>query len=95
MIRVIATFLIKPESIDEALSLATELVTITRTEKGCAQYDFVRSTEQQNKFVMLEGWESKADLDSHSAAEHFTRLVPQLAALCEEPPTIDSFTQVI
>ena len=95
MIRVIATFIVEPSKIDEFTQLATEMVTITREEKGCAQYDLAQSVDEANRMVIIEGWQTQEDLDAHSAAEHFTRLVPQIGALCVEAPSIDANLQIV
>lgn len=95
MIRVIASFQVKPEQTAKAIGLATELVKETREEKGCAQYVLVQAAGDPNRLVILEGWESEADLNVHSASAHFTRLVPQLAQLCEYPPAVVNYEQLV
>ena len=92
MVRVIAVFQLKSECVDEAVRLAGELVTQTRKEKGCIQYDLIQSDVHPSKVVVLENWETQADLDVHSASEHFTRLVPAIAELCTQPPDVESFS---
>ena len=95
MIRVVAKFNLKPEAKEQAMALFEELVSKTRKEEGCGGYDLAAAADNGNQMVVLEAWESKEALDVHSASEHFTRLVPQLVALCTEQPSIDSFVQVI
>ena len=90
MIKVIATFIVKSDTSDRFIELATEMISLTRKEQGCAQYDLVQSIEKPERLTILEGWESQEDLDAHSASEHFARLVPQLCDLCIEPPSIDA-----
>ena len=94
MIRVVATFQLKQERIDEAIELAKELVVATREEKGCAQYDLAQSAREKKHLVMLEAWETSHDLDMHMASAHFNRLVPMLASLCTQPPVVESFEQL-
>lgn len=95
MIRVIATFLLQSEKVDEAIKMVTELVATTRTEQGCGQYDLIQSEEKSSCLVILEGWETQADLNAHSASEHFTRLVPLLAGMCVEPPSVKQYHQLL
>ena len=95
MIRVIASFKINPDKVDEAIKIAGELIAETRKEKGCAQYDLVQSMEQANQLTIIEGWETQEDLDNHSASEHFARLVPQIGDVCIEPPSISGYLQLI
>ncbi|NLT58481.1 MAG: antibiotic biosynthesis monooxygenase [Clostridiales bacterium] len=95
MIRVVATFTLKPGHVQEAVEMVRELVELTRREAGCAAYDLAQSTKDEDVLVVLEAWESQAHLDAHSASAHFTAIVPRLAALCAVPPVVDTFTQLI
>ena len=95
MIRVVAKFLLKPEEKLTARALFEELIAATRKEYGCASYDLAQSTEDENLLVVLEAWESQEALDVHGKSEHFTRIVPQLVEMCQNPPMIDSFIQII
>lgn len=95
MIRVVASFNLKPEATEQALELAKELVAETRKEDGCVQYDVAQSTETPTDVVVLEAWESKEALDVHSASAHFARIVPQLAEMCVVPPVVSSYVQII
>lgn len=95
MIRVVAKFNLKAGAKPEAMPLFEELIGKTRKEDGCGGYDLGQATQDENQLVVLEAWESKEALDAHSASEHFTRIVPQLVAMCTEPPSIDSFIQIV
>lgn len=95
MIRVVANFHLKKENVEEAIKLAKEMVEATRKEEGCVQYDLAQSPESPEKIVILEAWETKEAIDTHSASEHFTRIVPQVAAMCVEPPVVSSYVQVM
>lgn len=96
MIRVIAVFDIKPDdSIEKAIELARELVAETRKEAGCVQYDLIQSVTEVNQLVILEGWETQADLDKHSASAHFSRLVPMLAELSATAPVVSNYSQIM
>lgn len=94
MIRIIAAFQIQPEKTQEAIDIAKELVSETRKERGCDQYDLVQSATEPSQIVILEGWATQEALDAHSASEHFTRLVPKLEALSQTPSVISRFTQL-
>ena len=95
MIKVVATFLFKPEDVDKAIAIAEELVTETRKEKGCAQYELARSNDTAGELVVLESWETQEDLDVHSASAHFTRIVPALAGMAVQPPAVKAYTPVL
>ena len=41
------------------------LVSPTRSEKGCINYDLHQSVENKSLFMFYENWASKRDLDEH------------------------------
>lgn len=94
MVKIIARFQFDKANVAQAKPLFEELVAKSRTDAGCKQYDLLSSVEDEGSLVIVETWASQQDLDVHSAAEHFTRLVPQLAALCVTPPVVERFAQV-
>ncbi|WRS28517.1 putative quinol monooxygenase [Oscillospiraceae bacterium MB08-C2-2] len=95
MIKVTAEFVLKAGAYEKAISIANELIKLTRLEKGCVAYDLAKSNDDENVLVMFETWESQAALQKHSASAHFAALVPEFAALCSVAPAIKTFTQVI
>ncbi|MDL2253248.1 antibiotic biosynthesis monooxygenase [Ruminococcaceae bacterium OttesenSCG-928-I18] len=90
MIRVVAQFELKPGNLDKAVEVATELVGETRKEEGCEQYDFFKSSKDENHLVLLERWRSQEDLDKHFKLPHFVELVPKLGELCVKAPVIET-----
>ena len=43
----------------------------TRMEKGCQRCDFCRSIEDENRFFLLEEWDTQENLKNHMKSEHF------------------------
>lgn len=84
MITVVARFQVKNGKTGLFQELCAELITATRREKGCVSYELFQDKAEDNKFCFIEFWETQADLDAHSASEHFTLLVPQLADISDE-----------
>lgn len=56
---------------------------------GCIFYYLNQSLENEDEYWMLEEWESVADLDAHSQADHVTeagkKFVTQLSSF---PPAV-------
>ena len=50
------------------------IVSKTREEKGCLQYEYFISTENDRKLLLLEKWETAEDQKAHSMQEHFNLL---------------------
>ncbi|WP_372774866.1 putative quinol monooxygenase [Mangrovibacterium sp.] len=88
MINVIATFAVLKEQTDCFLELAEELVNETVKEAGCIEYELIRDQDSRSVFIMVEKWESKEHLDSHSNSDHFRRIIPQISKLVEQEITV-------
>jgi NAD(P)H dehydrogenase (quinone) len=67
---------VAPENQQKWLYMAKELAAQTWKEEGCISYDFVRSQDKSNRFVIVEEWESQTHLDAHFLTPHFQKLVP-------------------
>ena len=85
MIKVIAKNFLKAEHIAEAAPLFREMIAATVVEDGCIEYSLFIDTKNPTAHVFVEAWESQAALDAHMQTEHFTRLIPQIGAMCEKP----------
>ncbi len=57
---------------------AIELVAASLRDKGCISYDLYKSKTNDDRYMIVETWESKEDLEAHKNTEHFKRLVPEL-----------------
>lgn len=76
MIHVIAIITAKPGKRDEVLKNFKDNVPAVHAEKGCIEYGPVVDTETSpakfgpDTFVVVEKWETAADLKAHAAAPH-------------------------
>lgn len=68
-------------------AVAKELTQASLNDEGCIAYDIFESLTRQDVMMICETWRDKEALSKHEAAEHFTRLVPQLHALSDEMKT--------
>lgn len=50
------------------------LIGYLRTEMGCRRCDFYGSVEDENKFCILEEWDSLEDFDGHLKSERYSVL---------------------
>ena len=73
----------KDENRDKAIALYKELVEASQSDEGMIHYDLYLSMTDSTKMMVFETWENQAALDKHSAAPHFTRLVPQLGEIVQ------------
>jgi quinol monooxygenase YgiN len=56
----------------------------TRMEKGCRRCDFCRSIEDENRFFLLEEWDTQENLMTHLKSEHF-KVIRGTMNLLQEP----------
>lgn len=48
-----------------------QLVSASRAEAGCLQYDLHRHQDDTDVFVMIEQWQDSAALAFHQATDHY------------------------
>jgi quinol monooxygenase YgiN len=84
MIFITAKFQIRPEFADEWPKIADEFTQETRNEPGCLWFDWSRSLENPNEYVLVEAFRDGAAGGAHVQSVHFKNaqqtLPPHLAA---------------
>ena len=64
------------------------LVTLTRSEAGCINYDFHQSVEDKCLFVFYENWVSREDLDKHLEMPYLKAWREEAKDLLEKPTEV-------
>ena len=82
------------KAIEEFKETARELVLKSRAEEGNVCYTLNQSCADENTFAFIECWKDEAAIRFHNGTEHFTGILPKLAALCEEGAPADLFTEI-
>ena len=91
MYRVVARQYIKPEKMDEFLSLARELAELTnKNEPGCVSYKLYRDAKDPYAVAMFEEYRDEAAQQAHMKSEHFARLGGPMVA-CWDKPIDDTY----
>lgn len=80
-IRLNAPLTVSPDKAPAAIELARQLISASLKDAGAMEYDMFQSETRPGVLVIYETWKDQASLDAHSAAPHFTSIVPQLQAL--------------
>ena len=91
-IRINCLYKVAPEDVDNIIKISRELVAASQKDKGNIEYDIYQSQTDKTQLMIFETWKDQASLDVHSAAAHFTRLVPQIANAAVGEMAIQSFT---
>jgi len=84
MIFITAKFLVKPEFADQWPEISRIFTEATRAEPGCLWFDWSRSLDNPNEYVLVEAFRDGDAGGAHVNSEHFKtarrELPPHLAA---------------
>ena len=70
MLTIVADIHADPDQIDRVKAELEKLVSITRAEEGCIQYDLHQDNENPAHFLFYENWESREHWQAHMRAPH-------------------------
>jgi quinol monooxygenase YgiN len=90
MIFITAKFRIKPEHADEWPSIAASFTQATRAEEGCLWFDWSRSVDDPNEYVLVEAFRDDAAA-THVQSAHFAQAQSDLPPYLAETPRIVNF----
>lgn len=80
-VHLIAT-LVAQHAQDAALeAVLRQLVSASRAEAGCLQYDLHRDSDDAQRFYIVEIWQSAEILELHRQTEHFLKFSREHGAL--------------
>jgi quinol monooxygenase YgiN len=83
------------EGKEEALkAVLLALVTPSRRELACYQYDLLQSAAEPREFCVVEKWDGEPALDQHARSEHVAKAGVLMTDLVEAPPDIRRYTLV-
>jgi quinol monooxygenase YgiN len=74
-----------PENRKEFLQTLLSLIDRVRSEKGSISHNVYQDVEDENAFVIIEEWETQADLDNHLRSDRFGVLLGALSLSSETP----------
>jgi len=87
VIFIVAKFKVKPEHADDWPELTREFTEATRAEPGCLWFDWSRSVEDPNEYVLVEAFQDDAG-EAHVTSEHFRKAQQDLPPLLQETPKV-------
>ena len=74
--------------------LLAEAGRLSRAEPGCRQFEVCHSENDDQVFMLIERWESKAAWETHKTAKAFTEIYqPQVLPLVERTPHFSTLIQ--
>ncbi|MGC5009929.1 putative quinol monooxygenase [Streptosporangium sp. DT93] len=88
MIFIAVRFTVRPERADEWLTLVDDFTRATRQEPGNLFFDWSRSVDAPDRFVLLEAFASSAAGEEHVNSEHFRTAMAWMPEVIAETPEI-------
>ena len=88
MIFIVVKFRIRPDHSDEWLSLVDEFTKATRQEEGNLFFDWARSVDDPNVFVLTEAFESPEAGGVHVNSDHFKTAMSWMPDVIADNPDI-------
>ena len=90
MIFIVVKFKVKPDWSERWLGLVEDFTQATRKEPGNLWFDWSRSVEDPNEFVLVEAFKDDAAGD-HVNSDHFRQAQADLPQYLQETPRIVNF----
>lgn len=90
MIFITAKFLIKPVHADAWPKISRSFTEATRAEPGNLWFDWSRSLDDPNEYVLVEAFQDDA-AEAHVNAEHFKLAQVELPPYLQQTPLIVNF----
>ncbi|HYS37065.1 MAG TPA: putative quinol monooxygenase [Pseudonocardiaceae bacterium] len=88
MILIVVKFTVHPEYADEWLDRVRDFTEGVRAEPGNLFFEWSRSTETPNQYVLVEGFESAAAGEAHVNTDHFKTAMAWMPDVIATKPDI-------
>ncbi len=88
MILIVVKWPVKPEYADSWLDIVGDFTRSTRAEAGNKFFEWSRSVDDKNTYVLVEGFEGQDAAVAHVSSEHFKTAVATLGAYISDNPRI-------
>ena len=91
MIFITAKFRVRPEHAGDWPRITADFTTATRGEPGCLWFDWSRSLDDPNEYVLVEAFRDGDAGGAHVGSDHFKTAQEQLPPYLAETPRIVNF----
>ena len=92
MIFIAAKFRILPEHADDWPEISRSFTESTRSEPGCLWFDWSRSVDDPNEYVLVEAFADDEAGAHHVSTPHFAAAQKELPPYLQETPRIVNFS---
>ena len=83
---------IDPNDFDAAMTLIEPLVTGTRAEAGCLEYDFWVDPRDRGRIRVFEEWATVEATAAHAKSEHYLTFLSQMASIAVKSVELFRYT---
>ena len=90
MITITVKWDVKPEYADQFMDLTREFTEACRAEPGCLWFDWSRSVEDPNEFVLIEAFLDDDAAGAHVSSDHFKAGLDAIRPVLTATPKIVS-----
>lgn len=90
MIFITAKFRVLPQHAERWAEIAAEFTQATRSEPGCLWFDWSRSLDDSNEYVLVEAFRDQDAGAAHVQSAHFAQAQQMLPQYLAETPRIVS-----
>lgn len=87
MILINVKFTVKPEYVDTFPQEVADFTSATRAEEGNLFFEWYRSAERPNEYILIEGFKDDA-AEAHVNSAHFQKATTDMPHLLEVTPDI-------
>jgi quinol monooxygenase YgiN len=91
MIFIAAKFRVRPEDADRWPEIAADFTAATRAEPGCLWFDWSRSVEDPNEYVLVEAFRDGDAGAAHVQSDHFKAAQRRIPQHLVETPRVVNF----
>ena len=92
MIFITAKFRVRPEDADRWPDIVDEFTRATRGEPGCLWFDWSRSLDDTQEYVLVEAFRDDDAAAAHVGSDHFKQAQQTLPPHLAETPRIVNFS---
>lgn len=82
---------IQPGKVDSFLNEINELIKLSQAEEGNISYELMRSTSEENAFMMVEEWKDSEAIEVHNKSAHFNDFVAKAPEYFAAPMEVKVF----
>ena len=88
MIFITAKFPVLPEHADNWANVTRDFTNATKEEEGCLFFEWSRSLEEPNTFILVEAFRDDESGATHVESPHFKQATSELPAYLSQTPDI-------